>query len=99
MILKIFIGCRDFGKNIIEIKPIMKSLRLLMKHTSQGVRDETKQLILEMYRWTGPEFKQMLEAELPSAQVHLDFDSFVWKFFLRFSGMTTCNFTSFLQYF
>ena len=74
----------------------MKSLRLLMKHTSQGVRDETKQLILEMYRWTGPEFKHMLEAELPSAQVHLDFDSFAWEVLLRLDGMTTCDFTSFL---
>ena len=48
--------------------PILAVLPKLMKHTSNEVREETKDLLSEIYRWTGPHIKQHLE-ELNTAQV------------------------------
>ena len=63
----IFIS-RDFGSTIIQVEPILVVLPKLMKHTSNEVREETKELLSEIYRWTGPNIKQHLE-ELNTAQV------------------------------
>ena len=59
---------RDFGSTIIQVGPILEVLPKLMKHTSNEVREETKDLLTEIYRWTGPSIKQHLE-ELNTAQV------------------------------
>ena len=48
--------------------PILAVLPKLMKHTSNEVREETRELLSEIYRWTGPNIKQDLE-ELNTAQV------------------------------
>lgn len=63
---------RDFGTKIISIKPILKQLQALLEDRDKTVRDETKQLAVEIYRWIGPALKPQL-ANLKPVQVHLLF--------------------------
>ena len=42
-----------------------------MKHTTGEVREETKELIIEIYRWTGPDIKSHL-TDLKPSQVMLE---------------------------
>ncbi|KAJ8298919.1 hypothetical protein KUTeg_022979 [Tegillarca granosa] len=65
---KVVIGCiqtlrtalRDFGTKIISIKPILKTLPKLLEDRDKNVREETKQLIIEVYRWIGPALKPQM---------------------------------------
>lgn len=51
---------RDFGTKIIGIKPILKQLQVLLEDRDKTVRDETKLLAVEIYRWIGPALKPQL---------------------------------------
>ena len=51
---------RNFGNKIIQIKPLVKFLSKLMEDRDKNVRDGTKQLIVEMYRWIGAAIKPKL---------------------------------------
>jgi cytoskeleton-associated protein 5 len=51
---------RDFGTKIVSIKPILKQLQTLLEDRDKTVRDETKLLVVEIYRWIGPALKPQL---------------------------------------
>ena len=55
MILKpyLFFLClnRDFGNKIMPIKPLVPKLPKLLEDRDKQVREEAKQLIIEIYRW------------------------------------------------
>jgi cytoskeleton-associated protein 5 len=51
---------RDFGNKIIQIKPMVKFLPKLLEDRDKNVREETKQLVVEMYRWVGAAIKPKL---------------------------------------
>ncbi|XP_071830339.1 cytoskeleton-associated protein 5-like isoform X2 [Apostichopus japonicus] len=51
---------RDFGSKIISMKPIVKSIPKLLEHSDKTVREETKQLAIEVYRWIGAAIKPSL---------------------------------------
>lgn len=56
---KIQVGCilyarealRQFGPRIIKVGPIIKLLPVLLEHKDKNVREETRQLTIEIYRW------------------------------------------------
>ena len=64
----IFLFSRDFGNKIIQIKPMVKFLPKLIEDRDKNVREETKQLIIEIYRWIGPAIKAKL-TDLKPVQV------------------------------
>lgn len=62
---KIVVGCimaltralREFGSKVIQVKPIVKVLAKLLDDRDKTVREETKQLVIEIYRWVGAAIK------------------------------------------
>ncbi|KRF82972.1 protein mini spindles isoform X3 [Drosophila virilis] len=44
---------REFGSKVIPVKPFIKKLAPLLADRDKAVRDETKQLAVESYRWIG----------------------------------------------
>ncbi|KAK6191581.1 hypothetical protein SNE40_003232 [Patella caerulea] len=65
---KIVVGCitalrlalRDFGTKIISVKPLIKVLPKLLEDRDKGVREETKLLCIELYRWIGAALKPQM---------------------------------------
>ncbi|XP_017847656.1 protein mini spindles isoform X3 [Drosophila busckii] len=53
---------REFGHKVISPKPLIKKLAQLLSDRDKSVRDETKQLAIEMYRWIGPAMKTHIAA-------------------------------------
>ncbi|XP_017091916.2 protein mini spindles isoform X2 [Drosophila bipectinata] len=51
---------RDFGNKVISVKPLIKKLAPLMSDRDKAVRDEGKQLAVEIYRWIGAAMKQQI---------------------------------------
>jgi len=51
---------RDFGNKIVQIKPMVKFLPKLLEDRDKNVREEAKQLVIEMYRWVGPAIRPKL---------------------------------------
>lgn len=56
---------REFGNKVISIKPIVKKLPTLLSDRDKAVRDESKSLTIEIYRWIGAAFKSQI-ASLPA---------------------------------
>nr|XP_029730106.1 protein mini spindles-like isoform X4 [Aedes albopictus] len=56
---------REFGNKVISIKPIVKKLPTLLSDRDKAVRDESKALTIEIYRWIGAAFKSQI-ASLPA---------------------------------
>lgn len=51
---------REFGNKVISVKPLIKKLAPLMSDRDKAVRDEGKQLAVEIYRWIGAPMKQQI---------------------------------------
>ncbi|RUS89220.1 hypothetical protein EGW08_003030 [Elysia chlorotica] len=51
---------RDFGTKVIQIKPLLKLLPKLLTDRDKSVREETKQLVIEIYRWIGAALKPQM---------------------------------------
>lgn len=58
----------DFGSKIVSIKTILKPSLALLEDRDKSVRDETKRLLVEIYRWIGAALKPQL-ANLKPVQV------------------------------
>lgn len=69
-----FIGFRDFGTKIIQVKPLLKLLPKLLEDRDKIVRDETKALVIELYRWIGAALKPQMTNFKP-IQVKMYFSS------------------------
>jgi cytoskeleton-associated protein 5 len=75
---KIVAGCiialreavKGFGPKVMTIKPIVKQFQRLLEDRDKTVREETKQLVVEIYRWIGPAIKPQL-VNLKPVQVSL----------------------------
>lgn len=59
---------REFGTKVIAVKPLVKKLAPLLSDRDKSVRDETKQLAIEMFRWVGPAMKQHISS-LPQVTI------------------------------
>lgn len=56
---------RDFGPKVLNLKLLVKKLQVLIEDRDKGVREETKKLIVEFYRWIGAGFKTQLSSVRP----------------------------------
>ncbi|XP_078586786.1 cytoskeleton-associated protein 5-like isoform X6 [Branchiostoma floridae x Branchiostoma japonicum] len=65
-------GLRCFGNKILPIKPVVKTLPPLLEHKDKTVREEAKQLSLEIYRWIGPAFVTALQGVKPVVMKELE---------------------------
>ncbi|ETN59361.1 microtubule associated protein xmap215 [Anopheles darlingi] len=61
----ITLALREFGSKVMGIKPIVKRLPALLSDRDKTVRDESKALTVEIYRWIGAAFKSQI-ASLPA---------------------------------
>ncbi|VDQ10371.1 unnamed protein product [Trichobilharzia regenti] len=50
-----------FGPTVVSVKPLFKEFGRLLDDRDQGVRNETKNLIVEVYRWVGAGTKDLLK--------------------------------------
>ncbi|CAL8111536.1 unnamed protein product [Orchesella dallaii] len=77
---KVVAGCisfltqimRDFGSKVVNIKPLVKKIQTLCEDRDKTVREETKKLIIELYRWIGAALKPQLTALKPVMLQELD---------------------------
>ncbi|XP_056629748.1 protein mini spindles isoform X2 [Diorhabda sublineata] len=53
---------REFGSKVINVKPLLKKISVLLADRDKSVRDETKLMIVEMYRWIGASLRLQLQA-------------------------------------
>ncbi|KAL3267283.1 hypothetical protein HHI36_011414 [Cryptolaemus montrouzieri] len=56
---------REFGIKIVNPKPLVKKLPTLFADRDKTVRDEARQLAIEMFRWMGPALKPQLASLQP----------------------------------
>ncbi|XP_071956177.1 cytoskeleton-associated protein 5-A-like isoform X2 [Antedon mediterranea] len=70
LVLRTAIG--NFGSKIISLKPIVKSLPKLFEHSDKNVREEAKQLAVEIYRWIGAVFMPSLQNIKPVQMKELE---------------------------
>ncbi|XP_050341877.1 protein mini spindles isoform X2 [Bactrocera neohumeralis] len=54
------LALRDFGNKVVSVKPLIKKLAPLMSDRDKTVRDEGKQLAVEIYRWIGAAMKPQI---------------------------------------
>ncbi|XP_035894341.1 protein mini spindles isoform X1 [Anopheles stephensi] len=72
----ITLALREFGNKVVNIKPIVKRLPALLSDRDKTVRDESKALTVEIYRWIGAAFKSQI-ASLPAvllAELETEFE-------------------------
>lgn len=62
---------RGFGPKVITLKPIVKVLTKLLEDRDKTVREETKMLVVEVYRWIGAALRPQL-ANLKPLQVYIN---------------------------
>lgn len=56
---------RFFGAKVLTLKPIVKKIPALCEDRDKTVRDETKKLIIELYRWISAALKPQLSGLKP----------------------------------
>ncbi|XP_049825977.1 protein mini spindles isoform X2 [Aethina tumida] len=54
------VALREFGSKIINVKPLIKKISTLFADRDKSVRDEARQMVIEIYRWIGPALKPQL---------------------------------------
>ncbi|TNN09737.1 Cytoskeleton-associated protein, partial [Schistosoma japonicum] len=77
---KVVVGCLEtlrealnlFGQTVVPIKPLFKEFGRLLDDRDQGVRNETKNLIVEVYRWVGVGAKDLLKDIKPVVMTELN---------------------------
>uniref|UniRef100_A0A0A9YXT8 Cytoskeleton-associated protein 5 n=1 Tax=Lygus hesperus TaxID=30085 RepID=A0A0A9YXT8_LYGHE len=57
---------REFGPKVINVNKLIKRAMPLLEDRDKGVRDETKQLLIEMYRWLGEALTPQLSSLKPA---------------------------------
>lgn len=62
----------EFSSKVIPIKPIIKFVPKLLEDRDKMVRDETKLLAIEMYRWAGAAIMPQLQAIRPALLQELE---------------------------
>ena len=61
---------RDFGSKVITLKPVVKSVPKVLEHSDKKVRENAKQLAIDLYRWIGAAMKPSLQNIKP-VQVYI----------------------------
>lgn len=47
------VALREFGSKVFPVKPLVKKISVLFADRDKNVRDEARQMVVEMYRWVG----------------------------------------------
>ncbi|XP_076313305.1 msps cytoskeleton-associated protein 5 [Tachypleus tridentatus] len=63
---------KQFGPKVIAIKPLMKWIPKLLEDRDKNVREETKQLTVEVYRWIKDALKPQLQSLKPVQLTELE---------------------------
>lgn len=58
----VLLALREFGVKVINVKPLIKKIPILLSDRDKTVRDEAKQLTIEIFRWIGPVFKTQIQS-------------------------------------
>lgn len=58
----VLLALREFGAKVINVKPLVKKIPTLLADRDKTVRDEAKQLTIEIFRWIGPVFKTQIQS-------------------------------------
>ncbi|XP_070492118.1 protein mini spindles isoform X2 [Chironomus tepperi] len=58
----ILLALREFGAKVVNVKPLVKKIPTLLSDRDKTVRDEAKQLTIEIFRWIGPVFKTQIQS-------------------------------------
>ncbi|CRK99142.1 CLUMA_CG012503, isoform A [Clunio marinus] len=56
------LALREFGAKVVSVKPLVKKIPALLSDRDKTVRDESKQLTIEIFRWIGPVFKTQIQS-------------------------------------
>lgn len=64
----------SFGPQVITLKPIIKVIPKLLEDRDKTVRDDTKALCIETYRWAGDAIKPQLQTLKPVTLTELEND-------------------------
>ncbi|PNF34800.1 hypothetical protein B7P43_G03732 [Cryptotermes secundus] len=67
---------REFGPKVVNIKPLIKKIPVLLEDRDKGVREEGKIMVIEIYRWIGDALKSQLAALKPvqMSELELEFE-------------------------
>ena len=57
----------------MQVKPLLKFLPKLLEDRDKNVREETKQLVIELYRWIGAALKPQMSNFKPIQVKHAQF--------------------------
>jgi len=63
---------KEFGPKVLNLKNIVKKLPVLLEDRDKAVRDETKKLTVELFRWVGAGFKSQLSSLKPVILTELE---------------------------
>jgi len=66
-----FFFASEFGSKILPIKPFLKQVIPLLDDRDKTVRDESKLLIIEIYKWIGKQTLMPLIQNVKPIQVFL----------------------------
>lgn len=61
-ITTVLTALREFGAKVVNVKPLVKKIPTLLSDRDKTVRDEAKQLTIEIFRWIGPVFKTQIQS-------------------------------------
>lgn len=69
-------GLREFGPKVINVKPLVKKIPALLSDRDKAVRDEAKQLTVEIFKWIGPVFKTQIQSlpQVVLTELEAEFD-------------------------
>ena len=60
-----FVSFSEFGAKIFKAKVLAKKLVVLLEDRDKNVRDESKKMVLELWHWIGPPFRNDLSTLKP----------------------------------
>ncbi|XP_025159861.1 protein mini spindles isoform X2 [Harpegnathos saltator] len=59
------LALKEFGPKVVNMKPLMKKIANFLEDRDKTVREESKAMVVEMYRWIGDRLKQQLNTLKP----------------------------------
>lgn len=67
---------REFGAKVVSVKPLVKKIPALLSDRDKAVREEAKQLTIEIFRWIGPVFKTQIQSlpQVVLTELEAEFD-------------------------
>jgi cytoskeleton-associated protein 5 len=72
----VLLALREFGAKVVGVKPLVKKIPALLTDRDKTVRDESKQLTVEIFRWIGPVFKTQIQSlpQVVLTELEAEFD-------------------------